>query len=98
MRSQDQPLRTFHQTSRPGTDVSPWDRREPGPVRFGQAWLREGEGEGNVDNEPDVQTICGPAPFQITPYHSGLRGWAASRRVRPAGCPGGNEVTRTDCE
>lgn len=80
-----------------------WQKREPGLVQCGQVWLGldwKEEGEGNMDNGPVCWTMMCRTfmdlPNGITPYHSGMSGWSASKRVRPAGCPGGNEVIGTD--
>lgn len=103
--TQHQHLRTFLQTTRPETDLSPRDRREPALVQCGQVWLGlawKEEGAGNTDNDHVCiwTVMCRTftdLPLQITPYHSALSGWSRSRRVRPAGCPGGNEVCWSNC-
>lgn len=103
-RSKYEPLRTSLQTTWPRTDVSPRDRREPGLVQHGQVWHGpdwKEEGAGNTGNDPvcSWKMMCRTfvdLPVQITPYHSCLSGWSGSKRVRPAGCPGGNEVIGTD--
>lgn len=81
------------QISQPGTE-------ECGQVWLGLAWKEEGA--GNTDNgSVCIRTMMCRTftnlSLQITPYHSALSGWSRSRRVRPAGCPGGNEVCWSNC-